>query len=127
MLPPSLVAVGLVLRVALGVSVLAGPVALGRAAALLAGPPRAVDVVLAGLDLVGLAAVVRAVQAARDEALLVPELPGRAGEAAVAAEAAPSTMTRVASIHTGITAAEVAFTQFFVRLIDEQADLVEIM
>ena len=44
--------------------------------------------VLAGLDLVGLAAVVRAVEAARDEALLVPELPGGAGEAAVAAEAA---------------------------------------
>ena len=88
MLRPSLVAVGLVLRVALGVSVLAGPVALGRAAALLAGPPRAVDVVLAGLDLVGLAADVRAVEAAGDEALLVPELPRGAGEAAVAAEAA---------------------------------------
>ena len=62
--------------------------ALGRAAALLAGPPRAVDVVLAGLDLVGLAADVRAVEAAGDEALLVPELPRGAGEAAVAAEAA---------------------------------------
>ena len=60
----------------------------GRAAALLAGSPRAVDVVLAGLDLVGLAPDVRAEEAAGDEALLVPELPGGAGEAAVAAEAA---------------------------------------
>ena len=60
----------------------------GRAAALLAGSPGAVDVVLAGLDLVGLAPDVRAEEAAGDEALLVPELPGRAGEAAVAAEAA---------------------------------------
>ena len=83
-----LVAVGLVGAVVLGVAGLARLVAPGRAAALLAGPPGAVDVVLAGLDLVGLAAVVRAVEAARDEALLVPELPGRAGEAAVAAEAA---------------------------------------
>ena len=82
------VAEGLVLPVVLGVARLASLVAPGRAAALLAGSPGAVHVVLARLDLVGLAADVRSIEASGDEALLVPELPGRAGEAAVAAEAA---------------------------------------
>ena len=60
----------------------------GCATSLLAGSPGAVDVVLAGLDLVGLAADVRAIETARDKALLVPEFPGGPWEAAVAAEAA---------------------------------------
>ena len=65
-----LVPKGLVGAVALGVALLAGPLAIRRAAALVARDPGAVDE--AGLDLVGLAAVMRAVEAAGDEALLVP-------------------------------------------------------
>ena len=79
---------GLVAAVVLG-RVLgdAGALALGGGL-LVAGPASAVDVVLAGGDGVGLAALVGAVQAAGDDAGLVPEAPGGAGEAAVAAEAA---------------------------------------
>ena len=68
-----LVPKGLVVAVALGVARLAGPLAVGRAAALLARDPGAVDE--ARLYLVGLAAVMRAVEAAGDEALLVPVKP----------------------------------------------------
>ena len=58
---------------------------------------------LAGLDLVGLATDVGAEEAAGDESLLVPELPGGAGEAAVAAEAAGEAAgEQILSTHLGL-------------------------
>ena len=83
-LPP----VGLVLLVGhLELGVLAGMVTLGGADSLLARSSRPVDVVLAGLDLIGLAALVGAVLASADQALVQPVVPGGARETSVATEA----------------------------------------
>ena len=83
-LPP----VGLVLLVGhLELGVLAGMVTLGGADSLLARSSRPVDVVLAGLDLIGLAALVGAVLAPADQALVQPVVPGGARETSVATEA----------------------------------------
>ena len=80
--------VGLVLLVGhLELGVLAGMVTLGGADSLLARSSRPVDVVLAGLDLIGLAALVGAVLAPADQALVQPVVPGGARETSVATEA----------------------------------------
>ena len=70
------------------VGVLAFPVALGGPAASLARSTGSIDMVLARLDLVRLAAVIGSEVATGDQALLGPIAPGHTGEPSVAAEAA---------------------------------------
>ncbi len=78
----------LVLVVGDGVAALAGLMALGRGAALGTGAARAVDVVLARLDLVRLTSLVGAERSATDETGILPESPSGSGKTAVTSEAA---------------------------------------